>query len=141
MGCWVPATLTVFRVVNPARSGQARVWLTRGGFKEVIHGRHVREERINSRQRTELAIRWQQPAQPQFVTPERHLDGRSYGVHFWLVKRGAKLHTQLTPPQATNPPTPSLPLLTYHWLGRGYTPPARLCMLQTSVGIQSGRLW
>ena len=73
----------------------------------MIHGRHVREEQINSRQRTELAIRWQQPAQPQFVTPERHLDGRSYGVHCWVVKRGANLHTQLAPPQATTPPTPS----------------------------------
>ena len=103
----------------------------------MIHGRHVREEQINSRQRTELAIRWQQPAQPQFVTPERHLDGRSYGVHFWVVKWGAELHTQLAPPQAPNPPTPSLPLLTYHWLGgRIHRQPACAC-----GGHQSASGW
>ena len=36
------------KFIFAARSGQARIWLTRGGFKEVIHGRHVREEQINS---------------------------------------------------------------------------------------------
>ena len=74
------------------------------------------------------------------MTPERHLDGRSYGVHIWVVKRGANLHTQLTPPQATNPPTPSFTSPDLPLVGEGgYTasPPVHAAYISRHPERQS----
>ena len=94
------------------------------------------------RQRTGLAVIWQQPDQNQLVAPEWHLSGESYGVHSCVVKRGATctpsphhLGRQPRPPPLS--PLPDLPLVGE---GRIHLQPACACW-GTSVSIRSGRLW
>ena len=130
------------KFIFAARSGQARVWLTRGGFKEVIHGRHVREEQINSDAR---GPNWQsvgnsRPNPSSWPLSDTWMGGVMESTFGWwngeLTCTPSSHHLRRQPRPPLLSPLPDLPLVGEG----GYTARPHVHAADISL-LQSGRWW